>query len=131
MSGEDFVAVDCDLWIPAARPDVLTEQNIGRLRARYVIQGANIPATLGAEAWMHQHGILSIPDFIANAGGVICGAVEYRGGSQTEAFVVIEERVRNNTRTVLRDAASAGITPRAAGEALAKQRVVEAEGYRR
>lgn len=131
VSGEDFVAVDCDIWIPAARPDVLTEQNIGRLRATYVIQGANIPATPGAEAWMHQHGILSIPDFIANAGGVICGAVEYRGGSQTEAFALIEERIRDNTRTVLREAQTSGSTPRAAGEALAKGRVVEAEGYRR
>ncbi|MEK7215866.1 MAG: Glu/Leu/Phe/Val dehydrogenase [Chloroflexota bacterium] len=131
VPGDDFVAVDCDVWIPAARPDVLTRTTVERLRAKYVIQGANIPATLEAEVWMHERNILSVPDFIANAGGVICGAVEYRGGSQTEAFAVIKERISENTRTVVQAARSAGSTPRAAGEAMAKRRVQEAESYRR
>ena len=71
LAGDRLVGVDCDIWIPAARPDVLTAENVGRLRAKLVLQGANMPATEAAEQWMHAHGILSIPDFIANAGGVI------------------------------------------------------------
>ena len=43
---------------------------------------------------MHKHGILSIPDFIANAGGVICAAVEYHGGNQEQALATIEEKIR-------------------------------------
>ena len=38
---------------------------------------------------MHDHGILTIPDFIANAGGVICAAVEYQGGTQQQALTTI------------------------------------------
>ena len=63
MKGEDLVGVECEIWIPAARPDTLTAANAGRLRAKLVLQGANIPATPAAEAEMHARGILSLPDF--------------------------------------------------------------------
>jgi glutamate dehydrogenase (NAD(P)+) len=45
----DFV---CDIWIPAARPDVITEDNVHRLKAKLVVQGANIPVTYGAEKYL-------------------------------------------------------------------------------
>jgi glutamate dehydrogenase/leucine dehydrogenase len=131
LGGEDLVAADCDIWIPAARPDVLDARNAGRLRAKLVLQGANIPATAEAEALLHARGVLSVPDFIANAGGVICAAVEYHGGTEAQAFAVIEAKVRENVRAVLTRAQDAGLLPRAAAEELARARVVEAGGYRR
>jgi glutamate dehydrogenase (NAD(P)+) len=130
-SGEDLVAVDCDVWIPAARPDVLDAGNAGRLRAKLVLQGANIPATPEAEEILHARGVLSVPDFIANAGGVICAAVEYHGGTQAQAFAVIEEKIRENVRAVLERARAMNLLPRAAAVDLARSRVAEAAGYRR
>jgi glutamate dehydrogenase/leucine dehydrogenase len=128
---DEFVAVDCDIWIPAARPDVLNEKNADRLRAKLVLQGANIPATPEAERMLHERGVCSVPDFIANAGGVICAAVEYHGGTQTQAFAVIEEKIRDNTSTVLTRARDDGILPRQAALDLARIRVAEAGSYRR
>jgi glutamate dehydrogenase/leucine dehydrogenase len=130
LAGEDLVAVECDVWIPAARPDVLDAGNARRLRAKLILQGANIPATPEAEASLHARGVVSVPDFIANAGGVICAAVEYHGGTEAQAFAMIEEKIRANTRAVLERARDGGLTPRAAAEALARARVVEAAGYR-
>ena len=75
--------------------------------------------------------MLVIPDFIANAGGVIAAAVEYRGGTESQAFDAIEERIRRNTQEVLRHAKEQQITPRAAGEEIARGRVVRAMGFRR
>ena len=115
----------------AARPDVIREDNVERLKAKLVVQGANIPVTAGAEAALHARGVLSIPDFIANAGGVICGAVEYRGGTQDEAFRVIEEKIRANTQQVLEEAGMSGQEPRAAAVALAERRVRKAMSYGR
>jgi glutamate dehydrogenase (NAD(P)+) len=126
-----IIEVDCDIWIPAARPDVLHADNAGRLKARLVAQGANIPATPDAEAILHERGILVIPDFIANAGGVICAAVEYHGGTQAAAFATIDERIRANTREVLREAARTGRQPREAAVNLARRRVQQAMTYRR
>jgi glutamate dehydrogenase (NAD(P)+) len=131
MDRDELVGAECDIWIPAARPDVLTERNIGQLRARLVLQGANIPATEGAERWMHEHDILSLPDFIANAGGVICAAVEYQGGTEPQAFAAIEDKIRANTTEVLDRAAREGVPPREAAVSMARSRVVQAMGYQR
>lgn len=113
----------CDIWIPAARPDVVTAANVHRLHTRLVAQGANIPCTEEAERILHQRGVLVLPDFIANAGGVICASVEYHGGSEAQAFQTIEEKARVNVATVLDAAADTGITPRQAAVALATRRV--------
>jgi glutamate dehydrogenase (NAD(P)+) len=128
---EDHVAVDCDIWIPAARPDVLHEGNVDRLKARLVLQGANIPATPGAERRMHERGILSVPDFIANAGGVIAAAVEYRGGTEKTALEAVAEKVAANTRAVLGLAGARHTLPREAAVELAHARVERAMGLRR
>jgi glutamate dehydrogenase (NAD(P)+) len=131
IARDALLGVPCDIWIPAARPDTLTADNVGRLQARLVIQGANIPATLAAERWMHAHRVLSLPDFIANAGGVICAAIEYHGGTQAQAFAAIEERIRANTRETLERARAGGLLPREAAVALARARIEEAMRYRR
>lgn len=130
-SRDDIVGVDCDIWIPAARPDVLHADNVGQLKARLILQGANIPATAEAEGMLHQRGILSVPDFIANAGGVICAAVEYRQGTEHQAFEVIEEKIRANTVSVLDAARRDAISPRDAAVQMARARVEEAMRYRR
>ncbi len=124
--GDDIIDVDCDIWIPAARPDVIHDGNVDRLKARLFLQGANIPATASAEARMHEKGILSIPDFIANAGGVICASVEYHGGSETAALEAIKEKIRFNTREVLTTARSKNLLPRAAAEKFARKRLKRA-----
>lgn len=131
LGADALVAIDCDIWIPAARPDVLTEHNVKDLKAKLVLAGANIPATEAAEAWMYKHHILSIPDFVANAGGVICGAVEYRGGSEQEALATIETTIRNNTIELLERISLDHKAPRAAALDMAYSRLDEAMHYRR
>lgn len=123
--------VECDIWIPAARPDVVREDNVGRLKTRLVIQGANIPFSAGAEQALHDRGVLVVPDFIANAGGVICAAMEYHGATESAAFAAIESKIRANTRAVLEAARTSGITPRQAALDLATARVREAMRHRR
>lgn len=131
LDRDAILDVECDIWIPAARPDVVREDNVNRLKAKLVVQGANIPFTVGAEKILHQKGVLVVPDFIANAGGVICAALEYRGASQSQAFVLIEEKLRANTKQVLDEATKRKILPREAALALAGARVKKAMGYRR
>jgi glutamate dehydrogenase (NAD(P)+) len=131
ISGDDLIGVDCDIWIPAARPDVLNGKNVSRVKARLVLQGANIPATSEAEQWMHENGILNVPDFIANAGGVICASVEYHGGNETQAISAIEERIRSNTNEMFQRAAEKKCTPRQAAIQMTRSRIEEAMRYRK
>nr|WP_320050209.1 Glu/Leu/Phe/Val dehydrogenase [uncultured Desulfuromonas sp.] len=123
--------MECDIWIPAARPDVIHEDNVGRLKTRLVVEGANIPITHAAEKILHERGILCIPDFIANAGGVICAAMEYKGATEAAALEAIEEKLRHNTRNVLDGVKHKGLLPREAAVELAVQRVKRAGMFRR
>ena len=110
---------------------MVREDNAHRLKARLVLQGANIPFTEAAEDALHARGVLVVPDFIANAGGVICAAMEYHGATQTAAWSAIGEKIRANTKVVLDAAKTNGIVPRQAAVELATARVREAMSYRR
>jgi glutamate dehydrogenase (NAD(P)+) len=130
-AGSEILDVDCEIWIPAARPDVLTQENVERLDTRLVLQGANIPFTLEAEQILHERGVLVVPDFIANAGGVICAAVEYQGGTEQQAIETIESKITANVEAVLARAQSSGRPPREAALSLAEERVQRASALRR
>jgi glutamate dehydrogenase (NAD(P)+) len=79
LPADAVIDVPCEIWIPAARPDVIDSGNVARLQTRLVAEGSNIPCTSEAEQALAARGVLVLPDFVANAGGVICAAVEYRG----------------------------------------------------
>lgn len=125
------VGIDCDVWIPAARPDVIHAGNVDELRAKVLIEGANIPVTADAERILHERGVLVVPDFIANAGGVICAAMEYQGATENAALQTIQDKLRRNARLVLKDAHQRGILPRQAAQDMAEARVRKAMGLRR
>lgn len=131
LDSDAVIDVECDIWIPAARPDVVNADNVHRLKTRLVVEGANIPCTLAAEEHLHERGVLCIPDFIANAGGVICAAMEYHGATQQAALQSIEEKLRRNTEQVLETARHKLILPRQAAIGMAEERVRTAMGFRR
>jgi glutamate dehydrogenase (NAD(P)+) len=131
LERDAIVEVDCDILVPAARPDVIHAGNAGDVRARLIVPGANLPATAEAEAALHARGILLVPDLIANAGGVIAAAVEWRGGTDGVAMRTIEERIRSNTGRVLEEARRRGSAPRDAALRLAEDRVRRAMEDRR
>lgn len=123
-------ALPADILIPAARPDCIHVENASEIKARLILQGANIPATPDAERRLYERGVLNVPDFIANAGGVICAAVEYHGSSEPDAFEQIAENIRRNTRAVLERSREEKVLPRQAAEELATERVRTAMGFR-
>ena len=126
-----LIDVASDIWIPAARPDVIDRTNVERLNTKLVAQGDNIPVTLDAERYLHGKGILSLPDFIASAGGVICAAMEYRGANEAAAFDAIEEKLRRNVEELLGGMKEKGVSPREAALDLAEVRLRTAMRSRR
>ena len=128
---DDIIGFDCELLIPAAQPDVVTADNAGKISARVVLEGANIPVTAEAEAQLAERGVLCIPDVVANAGGVICAAAEYRGAGHTEAFADITEKIRDTTAELLDRIGHGAPDPRAAARQMAQERLREALALRR
>ncbi len=127
----DLVDVECDIWVPAAQPDVITIDNVNRLKTKLVVPGANIGVTPEAEKILHNKGVLCLPDFIANCGGVICAAMEYDGSIEASVFPTIEKKIIHNTKLVIETSMSKNILPRAAAEEIAIGRIKKAMTYKR
>lgn len=128
--GDAIFGMECDILIPAATPDVIHRENHAQVKARLILQGANIPVTLEAEKLLAENGVLVIPDFIANAGGLIMAAMEYRQKSAQEAFIAIERKIQKNTDKILDKASKEKLLPRVAAERLALERVKAAMAMR-
>jgi glutamate dehydrogenase (NAD(P)+) len=126
----DLLMISTDIFIPAARPDVITEANSDVLDTKLILEGANIPINDAAEKMLHDRGILVIPDFVANAGGVITASVEYHGGTETQAFDRIKTTISRNTKEILDKITGEKKYPREAAVEIAKQRVLRAMKYR-
>ena len=126
IENEELFRLPVDILIPGARPDVISKENARDVKASLVVEAANIPATIEAEKILHDRGILVVPDFIANAGGVITAAVEYRGGTEKEVLGMIKDKIAKNTKQVLDMAKDQKVLPRVAAENLAKERVLKA-----
>ena len=131
LGADAVIDIPCEIWIPAARPDVIHAGNVSRLQTRLVAEGANIPCTAEAEQALAARGVLVLPDFIANAGGVICAAVEYRGGTEAAALALIDEKIRANTEAMLDEVRRTDALPRTAALSFAIERVRRATRTRR
>ena len=128
---DDILGMDCEILLPAAQPDVVTAANAGKISARVVLEGANIPLTREAEDELTARGVLCVPDVIANSGGVICAAAEYRGAGHVEAFAEIDEKMRASAGEWLERTLGGSLAPRAVAEQMARERLVKAISLRR
>ncbi|HET8528520.1 MAG TPA: Glu/Leu/Phe/Val dehydrogenase [Gaiellaceae bacterium] len=77
ITNEELLELPCDVLFVAAREDQLTSENAGRVHARLVVEGANGPTTLEADAIFAERGIPVVPDILANAGGVTVSYFEW------------------------------------------------------
>ena len=88
---EDVFSVDCDVFVPAAMENALTEENAGTLPAKLVLEAANHPTTPEADLILQGRGIPVLPDILVNGGGVTVSYFEWTQNLQQ--FSWTEERV--------------------------------------
>jgi glutamate dehydrogenase/leucine dehydrogenase len=121
---EDLFKLDVAILIPGARPNVITEKNVNDVKAKIIVEAANIPIPYDVEKILMNRGVLVIPDFLANAGGVISSYCEYRGYNEREMFKIVEEKIIKNSEAVLNS--TKNNDTRAAALEIAKERVIDA-----
>lgn len=129
--GEELF-VDCDVLVPAARQDVLNADNAPRVKARLIVEGANLPTDAAAQQHFAARGVTVVPDFVANAGGIIAAAyaMDARHSAfrlaAADVYLAIDQRIAASTMNVLTRAADGDVTPHKAGRTLSRERVHEA-----
>ncbi len=123
------LGVDADVLLPCAREDLVDEHVARATSVRLVVEGANLPTSPAAKQILHERGIPLVPDFIANAGGIVAAA--YSMDARHSAFVVnsddifsmVTDKLRANTVQVLSASERLGITPHLAAQQMAQDRV--------
>lgn len=77
ISNHELLTQPCDLLVPAALENQLTESNAGLVKAQAILELANGPTTLEADRILHERGVLVVPDILVNAGGVTVSYFEW------------------------------------------------------
>jgi glutamate dehydrogenase (NAD(P)+) len=118
-----LLTLPVDVLVPGARPDAIHNGNVGAVRARIVVPGANIPYADGCPARLQDAGIVALPDFVTNAGGVLAGLAELQGGTADDAFAMVRQQVAENVRLTLDAARRRGCGAYDAALGIARQRL--------
>lgn len=77
ISNDELLELKADVLVPAALENQITQENAGKIRAKYIIEMANGPVTPEADAILHKKGTVSLPDVLCNAGGVTVSYFEW------------------------------------------------------
>ncbi len=132
----DFMGVDCDVLIPAAMESAIHEDNVDSVKAKIVVEGANLPIAPDADAKLIERGVVIVPDILANAGGVTVSYFEWSQNFQQYRWAEEEvnerlERIMLKAyRDVVAESKARRATLREAAFTLAIGRVVKAEQLR-
>ncbi len=126
LGAKNIIGLDADVLVTAAIPDLIKKDDVEKIKAKLIVEGSNIPTTPEIEEVLHKKGILVIPDFVANSGGVISSYAEYKGKNPDQMFKLVEKKIRRNTELVLKRSGKNGTKPRDAAMEIAVERVKKA-----
>lgn len=111
-----------DFLCPCARHDTIRLDNAPRVAARAICPGANNPLTPAAEESLLERGVLCLPDFVTNCGGVLGGTMEFASLSVEQIAALIENQIGPRIDGFLTDAERRGTSPRAVATEFALDR---------
>ena len=136
ITNQELLELDCDILVPAAIENQITEKNAARIKAKIITEGANGPTTPEADAILNEKGIFLVPDILANAGGVTVSYFEWVQNlqeliwSEEEVLDRLTRIMQRSFKEVMEISLSKKIPMRTAALALGIGRVAEATRLR-
>jgi len=132
ITNAELLALQCDILVPAAIENQITEANAAQVKARVIVEGANGPTTPEADEILGDNGVFVVPDVLANTGGVIVSYFEWVQNIQAlfwdekEVNEQLQKLMANAFAQVLRISQSKKVTMRTAAHMLAVGRIAQA-----
>ena len=136
ITNEELLALDVKVLIPAALENQINEDTVGSIKAKFIVEAANGPTTIEADAVLEKKGVVVVPDILANAGGVVVSYFEWvqniQSMSWTEADnnAKLAEIMNRSFNDVWNIAKEKGVSLRTGAYLIAVKRVVEAKKNR-
>ena len=136
ITNEELLELDVDVLVPAALEGVIHEDNASRVKARFVVEGANGPTTPDGDAILEDRGVVVVPDILANSGGVAVSYFEWV--QDLQAYFWSEDEVNDRLKVLLEAAydevsalaAERGVSLRTAAQMIGVGRVADAHRTR-
>lgn len=132
ITNEELLGLECDVLVPAALENAITQTNAAKIRAKIVAEGANGPVTPEADEILFQKNVFVIPDILANSGGVVVSYFEQVQNqmnfywTEQEVRSKLENTIVNAFKNVLNTAREHDVNMRTAAYMLAVRRVADA-----
>ena len=122
-----LAGLDVDIFSPCAQSYSLTPDNARRVKAKIISPGANVPLASGAEPILFRRGILVIPDFVANCGGVLGVSMKQMGLKEDYIKNFLEQKIGEQVTGVIEAAEKERVIPRVYAERIAEERFMRAK----
>jgi glutamate dehydrogenase len=136
ISNKELLELDCDILVPAAISNQITEENAANIKAGIVVEAANGPTTLEATKILTERGVLLVPDILASAGGVTVSYFEWVQNNQgyywseEEVMEKLEKVMVSSFDTIYQLAQTHQVDMRLAAYMVGIQKVAEASRFR-
>jgi glutamate dehydrogenase (NAD(P)+) len=136
ITNDELIECDCDVLIPCALQNQITEANAGGVQAKLVIEGANGPTTVEADEILGRKGVVIVPDILSNAGGVVVSYFEWVQNIQELTWdedqinATLKKILITSFRQVLDIVQKSNVTFRIAAYMLAVSKLVKAQNAR-
>ncbi|AOM82782.1 Glu/Leu/Phe/Val family dehydrogenase [Salisediminibacterium beveridgei] len=136
LSNKELIEQECDILVPAAIENQITEKNAHKINASIVVEAANGPTTMGATKILHERDILLVPDVLASAGGVTVSYFEWVQNNQgyyweeEEVETKLEKKMTASFENVYRLASLRNVDMRLAAYMVGVRKMAEASRYR-
>ncbi|MDL2253479.1 hypothetical protein LJC49_05315 [Ruminococcaceae bacterium OttesenSCG-928-I18] len=136
MYNAEILELDCDVLVPAALENQITEKNAANIKAQLIVEAANGPTTVEADKILTERNIMVVPDILANAGGVVVSYFEWVQNIQS--LVWDEDEINKTLNRIMVNAIDGvydlheekKITLRTSAYCVALKRLVEAYAIR-
>ncbi len=136
VSNQELLELDVEVLVPAALENQITEENAANIKAKLIVEGANGPTTVAADAILEKNGVVVVPDILANAGGVVVSYFEWVQNIQS--LVWDEAEVNKTLNRIMCNAIEEvftlhqekSITLRTSAYAVALEKLVKAKNIR-
>ncbi|OIO75713.1 MAG: hypothetical protein AUJ85_02350 [Elusimicrobia bacterium CG1_02_37_114] len=131
ITNEELIGLDVEIFVPAALENVITKDTAPSIKAKLIVEGANGPTTPEADSILEDRGIIVVPDFLANSGGVIGSYMEWKSsksGSITpvsEVYRTISDIITGTFEKIFSLGSAKKVSNRKAAMALAVQELIE------